>query len=246
MIPTLAVIPARWGSTRFPGKALAPIAGRPMVERVWSRVKLVQGIAAAVVATDDDRIAKACRERGIDFEMTATTHATGTDRLAEVASRRPAEVYVNVQGDEPLIDPASVDAVAACLQAARPRGIEVATGYIEGATPEQEASTSCVHLVPTLDGCVLTFSRLPVPLSFVEPARRNVHVGLFAMTGPALRRFAGWERGPVERAESIEMLRFLERGERIACVPVAPGSIGVDNPEDVGKVEAELRRRGLT
>lgn len=246
MIPTLAVIPARWASTRFPGKALASIAGRPMVERVWDRVKLAKGIAAAVVATDDERIAAACRARGIDFEMTATTHATGTDRLSEVATRRAAEIYVNVQGDEPLIDPAAIDAVVACLQAARPRGIEASTGYIAGATPEQDASTSCVHLVPTLDGCVLTFSRLPVPLSFVEPARRNVHVGLFAMTGPALRRFAGWERGPVERAESIELLRFLERGERIACVPIAPGSIGVDNPEDVPKVEAELRRRGLS
>lgn len=245
MISTLAVIPARWGSTRFPGKALASIAGRPMVERVWERVKQARTLAGVLVATDDERIAAVCRARGIDCEMTATTHATGTDRLSEVASRRAAEIYVNVQGDEPLIEPESIDAVVHCLQAARPRGIAVSTGYIAGASPEQEASTSCVHLVPTLDGCVLTFSRLPVPLSFVEPARRNVHVGLFAMTGPALERFAGWERGPVERAESIEMLRFLERGERIACVAIPPGSIGVDNPEDVPRVEAELRRRGL-
>jgi 3-deoxy-manno-octulosonate cytidylyltransferase (CMP-KDO synthetase) len=245
MLLTLAVIPARWASTRFPGKALASIAGKPMVERVWERVKLARHIAKAVVATDDERIADACRARGIDVEMTSTAHATGTDRLSEVASRRRAQIYVNVQGDEPIIDPRSIDSVVACLQTVRPRGIEVSTGYIAGATPEQETSTSCVHLVPTLDGCVMTFSRLPVPLSFVEPGRRNVHVGLFAMTGAALERFAAWERGPVERAESIEMLRFIEHGERIACVPVEPGSIGVDNPEDVAKVEAELTRRNL-
>lgn len=237
----LAVIPARWASSRFPGKPLAEIAGRAMIAHVWDRVAKAQAIHAAVVATDDARIADYCRDHGMDVVMTAPDHETGTDRLAEVARARSADIYVNVQGDEPLIDPAAIDAVAACLQAGLARGIDVSTGYIQGATPQQEQSPSVVHLVPTLDGCVLTFSRLAVPLAFREPFIRNVHVGLYAFTGAALARFAAWERGPVERAESIELMRFLEHGERIACVPVPPGSIGVDHLEDIAKVEALLK-----
>lgn len=216
-----------------------------MIAHVWDRVARALRVDAAVVATDDQRIVDYCRANGMDVVLTSPEHETGTDRLAEVARARAAEIYVNVQGDEPLIDPKAIDAVAACLLDALPRGIGVSTGYIEGASAEQEQSPSVVHLVPTLDGCVLTFSRLPVPLAFREPFVRNVHVGLYAFTGPALQRFANWRRGPVERAESIELMRFLEYGERIACVPVPPGSIGVDHPEDVAKVEHILRGNGV-
>lgn len=240
----LAVIPARYASTRFPGKPLAPIAGQPMIRRVWDRARLAKRVDGVVVATEDARIAGYCRDAGIDVEMTSPDHETGTDRLAEVALRRNADVYVNVQGDEPLINPASIDACVHCLAAALPRGIEVATAYVEGATQEQEASPSCVQLVPTLDGCVMAFSRLPIPAGFREPYRRSVHMGLYAFTRDALGRFAKWERGPVERAESIELLRFLEHGERIACCPVAADSIAVDHPEDVRLVERALRERG--
>ena len=243
-LPVLAVIPARYASTRFPGKPLAPIAGVPMVVRVWRRATQAESVDHAVVATDDARIAAICRETGIDCEMTSAAHATGTDRLAEVASRRTAGIYVNVQGDEPLIDPAAIDIVVSALDAARERGIEVSTGYLDDATPEQCADTSVVHLVPGLDGCVMTFSRLPVPLDFAEDAGRKIHVGMFAFTAAALARFQAWGRGPVERAESVELLRVIEHGERIACAPVPPGSIGVDRPEDVALVEAALARAG--
>ncbi len=243
-LSVLAVIPARYASTRFPGKPLAMIAGVPMVVRVWRRASAAGSVDRAVVATDDERIAALCREHGIDCEMTSPAHATGTDRLAEVASRRTAEIYVNVQGDEPLIDPAAIDIVVAALRAARGRGIEVSTGYLDGATPEQCADESVVHLEPGLDGCVMTFSRLPVPLDFAEDAARKIHVGMFAFTAAALARFRAWERGPVERAESVELLRVIEHGERIACAPVPPGSIGVDRPEDVALVEAALARAG--
>lgn len=238
----LAVIPARWASSRFPGKPLAMIDGKPMIEHVWARTLQARAVSRAVVATDDERILHVCRERGMAVEMTSPHHATGTDRIAEVAGRLHADYLVNVQGDEPLIDPASIDAVVmALLDAHKTRNIEVSTGYIEGATPEQEASPSCVHLVPTVDGCVLTFSRLPIPLSFREPFRRNVHVGLYAFTGAALSWFAATPQGPVERAESIELLRFIEHGRRIVCLPIPPGSIGVDHPEDVARVEALMR-----
>jgi 3-deoxy-manno-octulosonate cytidylyltransferase (CMP-KDO synthetase) len=242
-VRSLAVIPARWRSSRFPGKPLAAIAGVPMIRRVWERV-LDAGLDDVVVATDDERIARYCAGAGMACEMTSPDHATGTDRLAEIAARRAADVYVNVQGDEPLIDPEAIRAVATRLREALPFGVEVSTGYIEGASPEQESSTSVVHLVPTLDGCVLTFSRLPVPCAFRAPFRRTVHVGLYAFTGAALNRFAARLPGPVEQAESIELMRFLEYGERIACVPVPPGSIGVDLPEDVARVEAILARAG--
>lgn len=238
----LGVIPARYASTRFPGKPLVPIAGVPMILRVAAQARQAETLDDVVVATDDERIAAVCRDSGVDVAMTRSDHETGTDRLAELAGLRAADIYVNVQGDEPLIPPGSIDAVVRLLQGAIPRGIEVATGYLEGATAEQEASDAAVKLVPTLDGCVMTFSRLPVPLAFREAPQRNIHVGLFAFTGAALARFAAWERGPVERAESIELLRVLEHGERIACTPIPPGSVGVDHPEDVARVEAALAR----
>nr|CRH05840.1 3-deoxy-manno-octulosonate cytidylyltransferase [Candidatus Magnetococcus massalia] len=244
-VQCLAVIPARWASSRFPGKPVTLIAGKMMIERVWQRTCQASHVDAVVVATDDTRIAEACEARGIPWVMTASDHATGTDRLAEVAQKRTARFYLNVQGDEPLIDPQTIDAVAKRLINAAEQGIEVATAYMDGASEEQKTSPSTVHLVPTLDQCVLTFSRLPVPHPFQAPFDHKVHVGLYGYTKASLERFAQWSRGPVEQAESIEPLRFLERGERIACVPVPSRSIGVDHPEDVVKVEAMLRERGL-
>ncbi|MAF49580.1 MAG: 3-deoxy-manno-octulosonate cytidylyltransferase [Rhodospirillales bacterium] len=240
---TLAIIPARMASTRFPGKPLAEIAGKPMIAWVWERASKAASVDRVVVATEDQAIAEYCAGNGIEAVMTSSDHLTGTDRGAEVAAAIDADIYVNVQGDEPLIDPDSIDAVVACLQDNLGRGIEVSTGYIEGANDEQMMDPSVVHLVPTLDGCVMMLSRYPLPYAMAEEMRRTRHVGLYAFTGPALRRFAGWERGPVERAESGEMLRFLEHGERIACVAVAPGSIGVDTPEDAARV-ADILNKG--
>ncbi len=239
-IPVLAVIPARYASTRFPGKPLTPIAGVPMVVRVWRRAEKAERVDRAIVATDDERIAAVCRDHGIDFEMTANTHATGTDRLGEVASRRKAGIYVNVQGDEPLIDPASIDKVVRALERVRSDGIGVSTCYLEDSTPEQQRARSVVHLVPSLDGCVMAFTRLAVPVEHAASAPHPIHVGIFAFTAAALARFQAWERGPVERAESVELIRVLEHGERIACIPVPPGSIGVDVLEDIARVEAAL------
>ena len=237
----LAVVPARWNSQRFPGKPVAMIAGKPMIAHVWERVMAAKSVQRAVVATDDERVVKVCEKYAMACEMTSRDHATGTDRLTEVASRHAADIYINVQGDEPLIQPSAIDAVVSCLQRKMSDGIGVSTGYIEGATPEQQASDSVVHLVPTMDGCVLSFSRYPIPKLFRSPFRHNVHVGLYAFTGKALQQFKTWQQGPVEQAESIELMRFLEYGERIACTPVASGSIGVDHPEDIATVERYLR-----
>jgi 3-deoxy-manno-octulosonate cytidylyltransferase (CMP-KDO synthetase) len=240
---TLAVIPARWKSTRFPGKPLADIAGRPMIAWVWDQAKKAKAIDQVVLATDDDRIVDYCRANAIDFIMTADSHPTGSDRIAEVAQKIEADIYINVQGDEPLIDPAAIDRIAVHLKDVRKRGIEVVTGYLEKASDDQLDNSSVCHLVPTLDGCVMTISRFPVPFPMAEAMQRTVAVGLYGFTRAALARYAKWERGPVERAESIELLRFLEHGERIACTPIPPGSIGVDRPEDAERVAAIIRAR---
>ena len=239
----LAVIPARWASTRFPGKALKEIAGKAMIHWVWDQTIKAKSVTDTIIATDDERIAEYCRANELEVVMTADTHPTGSDRLAEVAQKIEADVYVNVQGDEPLIEPETIDAVTECLLKVLDQGIELSTGYIEKATDAQLDDPSVVHLVPTLDGCVLTFSRLPLPYPMEETMQRTVHVGLYAFTRKALLLFAELERGPVERAESIEVMRYLEHGHRIACVPVAPGSIGVDTPEDLAEVEAILEAK---
>ncbi len=236
----LSVIPARWQSSRFPGKPLVPIAGVPMIVRVWRRAAQAPSVDAAVVATDDERIAAVCREHGIDVEMTSAGHATGSDRLAEVAARRAADVYVNVQGDEPLIDPGTIDAVVTRLREAREQGTGVATAYRVGATAEQQRSASTVHLLPGLDGHVIVFSRHPVPYCAGADYPHTVHVGLYAYAREALAWFAATAPGPVERAESVEPLRFLEHGRRVACVRVDSVSLGVDEPADVARVEALL------
>ena len=160
-----------------------------------------------------------------------------------MARENPADIYVNIQGDEPVIDPVSIERVCTCLKDNMGRGIGVATGYLEGASEKDAGNPSVVHLVPTLDGCVLTFSRAPAPYAFRDTPTRTTHVGLYAFTGEALEKFASRQRGPIERAEDIELMRFLEYGDRIAAVPLPEGSIGVDHPEDIARVEAILASR---
>lgn len=237
-----AIIPARWASSRFPGKALVEIAGLPMIVRVWQRTCAARRIDSVLVATDDARIAEVCDQYGIEFAMTSTRHPTGTDRLAEVAREHPADVFVNVQGDEPVIDPSTIDAVVECLLDAHESGVEVATAYLRGATEAQRQSASTVHLLPGQNQCVMAFSRLPIPYCMKADYVHTVHVGLYAYYRKALQWFAATPAGPVELAESIEALRFLEHGKRIACVQVEGESIGVDEPEDVERVEAVLAR----
>lgn len=235
---SLVVIPVRWASTRFPGKPLAMIAGEAMVSRVWRQAKKSKLAARVLIATDDERIKKFCEQHDMDVIMTSDQHATGTDRIFEVSQHVAADIYINVQGDEPLMDPSTIDAVINCLQKARKKNVEVATAYLANATKEQINSLSCVHLLPSQVGTVISFSRLPIPCAFQHSYEHTVHLGIYAYTAAALKRFMHYPRGPVEMAESIEPLRFLEQGEKIACVEVASASIGVDHPEDIVRVEA--------
>jgi 3-deoxy-manno-octulosonate cytidylyltransferase (CMP-KDO synthetase) len=231
----VAIIPARFQSTRLPGKALADIQGRPMVEHVWRAAAQASSVEAVLVATDDRRVARAVDAFGGTAVMTSAAHRTGTDRLAEVATALDADVIVNVQGDEPLLLPGQVDAA---VQTVVDRPDEV-MGTLRRAIdePADLASPAVVKLVVDATGHALYFSRAPIP--YVRGAERPVmwkHLGLYAYRRAFLLALAGLPPTPLERAESLEQLRVLEHGFRIATAETTHDTIGVDTPEDLARV----------
>ena len=237
----LAVLPARFGSTRFPGKPLTPIAGKPMIQHVWERTRFAKRIDAVVIATDDERIQRACEAFGADVEMTATTHPTGTDRLAEVAARHDHEVIVNVQGDEPLIEGFVIDAaIEALLRDDR----AVMSTVVHRANPEAFEDPNRVKVVVDSAGFALYFSRAAIPFRREDTGIAPLqHVGLYAYRRDFLLEFVKLERSPAERSEELEQLRALENGHRIRVAEIEGWtSIPVDVPEDVPIVEAALSR----
>jgi len=249
-----AVIPARYASSRLPGKPLADVDGRPMIQHVHARVA-ASGAAEVIVATDDSRIEAACRTFGATVEMTATTHASGTDRLAEVARRRgwpDTDVIVNVQGDEPLLPPALVDQVAVLL--AGDADADIATLGTPIDSLEEFLDPAVVKVVRRADGRALYFSRAPIPwhrdgavggvATQTDFAGAWRHLGLYAYRVGALRRLAAAAPAPLELAEKLEQLRALHLGMAIAVGEAAerPGP-GVDTPEDLARVRVLLGGR---
>jgi 3-deoxy-manno-octulosonate cytidylyltransferase (CMP-KDO synthetase) len=240
----VGVIPARWQATRFPGKPLAPIAGVPMVRRVWEGARGAKSLARVIVATEDARVADACRGFGADVALTRPDHETGTDRLAEVAEGLAADVIVNVQGDEPLIEGWVIDAAVDALRA--DAGVPMST-VVHPAEPEGLDDPNRVKVVLDQGGLALYFSRSRIP-ALRDPGaapRYWQHVGLYAYRRAFLLDFVKLERSPLERAEQLEQLRALENGHRIRCAKVE-GWLGipVDVPADVARVEARLRELG--
>lgn len=237
----VGVIPARYEASRFPGKALAPIAGLPMIRRVWEGARRAKQLRDTIVATDDERIASACRDFGAPVVMTRADHRTGTDRLAEVAAGLSDDVIVNVQGDEPLIEGWVIDAaVAALLESPE---VPMST-VVHAADARDVGDPNRVKVVLDRQSNALYFSRHAIP------ARRDrdtavqfwQHVGLYAYRRDFLLRFVELEPTPAERAEQLEQLRVLENGCRIRCAIVEGWrSVPVDVPEDVAAVEAVLR-----
>jgi len=247
-----AVIPARFASTRLPGKPLADLGGKPMVRHVHERV-VESGAAEVIVATDDARVAAACAEFGAEVQMTSAEHPSGTDRLAEVAARRgwrDADVVVNVQGDEPLLPPVLVQQVAALLRA--DPGADIATLGTPIASLEEFLDPAVVKVVRRADGRALYFSRAPIPWhregapagygSQREFAGAWRHLGLYAYRVGALKRLAAAAPAPLELAEKLEQLRALYLGMAIAVGEAVerPGP-GVDTPEDLERLRAMLR-----
>jgi 3-deoxy-manno-octulosonate cytidylyltransferase (CMP-KDO synthetase) len=237
----VGVIPARWASSRLPGKSLIPICGKPLVQRVWERASRAKRLSSLVVATDDERIAAAVRGFGGRPVMTRADHPTGTDRVAEAVQGTDAEVVINIQGDEPLIDPDLIDSLADSFSGP---GWEMATAACPIADPRDEASPNIVKVVWDARGGALYFSRLPIP--FVRDAGDRVtrwrHIGIYAYRVDFLRRLLATPPCELEQVEKLEQLRALHIGGRIRVIQTAEMGIGVDTPGDVAAAEAAVRR----
>lgn len=240
----LGIIPARYASTRFPGKPLHPIAGKPLIQHVVQQCQQARALSEVIVATDDDRIATVARQF-CRVEMTRADHPSGSDRIAEVAARCACDAVVNIQGDEPLMDPAVVDAVAQALQ-----HCEMSTA----ATPIQAVAeydnANVVKVVVNTAGRALYFSRRTIPY-LREAASRSAreqlaafpflkHLGIYGFRRETLLRLVQFPVSALENAEKLEQLRALDHGIPIAVVTVNYDSVGVDVPEDVARVEALL------
>ncbi|MCC6128559.1 MAG: 3-deoxy-manno-octulosonate cytidylyltransferase [Acidobacteria bacterium] len=241
MRTAVAVIPARFGAQRFPGKPLHPIAGVPMVVRVWERALQARVLSSVLVATDDERIVRAIEGAGGHAVLTPSELPSGTDRVFAAVEGLPvpAEVVLNVQGDEPLIDPGVIEAIATFL--IENPGIEMATAAIR-MRPEDADNPNVVKVVSGNDGCALYFSRSVIPY------RRNPvpelpafkHLGIYGYQREALARLTSLPPHALERAESLEQLRALAAGMKIKVLESERDSIGVDSPEDARRVEALL------
>jgi 3-deoxy-D-manno-octulosonate cytidylyltransferase len=234
----IAVIPARYASVRFPGKPLAPLAGRPMVLHVLEAVRAARRVDRVLVATDDVRIAECVRSAGGEAVLTAADAASGTDRVAEVARRFPADAYVNVQGDEPLMPAENVDRAVETLDSGPRRTLATLATPI-GADAAGDPNT--VKVAVAADGRALYFSRSPIPF-FRQgiPAYRK-HLGIYAYRAETLADVAALPPSALERAESLEQLRWLEAGHEIWVGEAAGDSIGVDTPADLAEAEGRLK-----
>lgn len=245
-----AIIPARFSSTRFPGKPLAPIFGKSMIRHVYERVQRAKYVDEVLVATDDHRIINEVESFGGKARMTSSDHQSGTDRIAEVAMDCDSQIVVNVQGDEPLVLPEVIDmAIEPLLKDPR---IPMTT--LKTAISEKELRDSnVVKVVTDLSGFALYFSRLPIP--FLRDRQKDIdaidgiseqssaykHIGLYVYRRELLVRFSRMEPSPLEKSEKLEQLRILENGYRIKVVPTVHDSIGVDTPEDILRVEKAIK-----
>jgi 3-deoxy-manno-octulosonate cytidylyltransferase (CMP-KDO synthetase) len=240
----VVVIPARYGATRLPGKPLVLLAGKTMIERVYERAKLSERATRVIVATEDDRILKAVEAFGGEARMTRPDHRTGTERVAEVAAHEEGDVFVNVQGDEPLLDPVAIDtAVAALLEEP---AAQIATVATPVKTPGDIMDPNVVKTVLDFDNNALYFSRAPIP--WVRDAANKVHVrplkhlGLYVFQRDALLEYPTLPQGELEKIEQLEQLRWMENGWKIRVAEVEHDAVSVDVPEDVERVEKLLQK----
>lgn len=236
------ILPARWGSTRFPGKPLHQIAGKPLIQHVWERCKKCRRLDQLLIATDDPRIQSAATAFGASVAMTSPQHPTGTDRIAEALEALPETTHIiNIQGDEPLIDPALIDQLAATMAAEPSLDMATAANPLDPADPAI-ADPNVVKVVLALDGRALYFSRSPLPY-FRNPAGQLPvlrHKGIYAYRRSFLERFVTWPPSPLEQAESLEQLRALENGASIKVIITNDTSPGVDTPAQALEIERLL------
>jgi len=236
------IIPARWGSTRFQGKPLYLIAGKPLLRRVWERCQRAKKLDSVIIATDDMRIADAAFHWGAEIALTSPRHQSGTDRIAEVARKAKRFTFIiNIQGDEPLVDPRLIDRLVEKLE--RNPKIDIVTVAHPFDDPAEASSPHQVKVVVDLAGRALYFSRAAIPfprdLSRIKYLR---HQGIYGFRREMLLQFVKWKPTPLERAESLEQLRALENGVSVHVLVTKHGSPGVDTPEDAVELEQKLAR----
>jgi len=238
----VGIIPARWSSTRFPGKPLYMIAGKPLLRRVWERSSKAKNLESVIIATDDMRIAEAAFDWGAEIALTSPKHRSGTDRIAEVARHAKQFAFVvNIQGDEPLIDPRLVDELVRKLRS--DRSIDIVTAAHPFENPGEAFSPHQVKVVVDESGRALYFSRAAIPFprnpSGIKYFR---HQGIYGFRRGALLQFVQWKPAPLERAESLEQLRALENGVKVHVLITAKGSPGIDTLADAEALEQKLAR----
>jgi 3-deoxy-manno-octulosonate cytidylyltransferase (CMP-KDO synthetase) len=243
----IAVIPARYAATRLPGKPLVSLDGKPMIQRVWERAAQASRISRVIIATDDERILKAAAGFGAEAVMTRSEHRSGTERVAEVAAHIAGagnDVFVNVQGDEPLVEPEAIDTLVAAVES--DEGVSVATLMVPIAKPADIMDPNIVKVVLDFDDNALYFSCAPIPWvrdrESPVHAQHMKHLGLYAFRREALVDFATLPVGDLERIEQLEQLRWMENGYKIRVAETHHDSVSVDVAEDVARVEQLLRK----
>jgi len=236
--PVVAVIPARYASTRLPGKPLLAETGKTLIQHVYEQVRKVPGLDRIVVATDDDRILQAVKAFGGEAIMTSNRHPTGTDRIAEAVKNIDCAKVVNVQGDEPEIEPELIETLIGLLD----QDAEMATLAVPFQNPQDAVMSHRVKVVVDKHHNALYFSRSRIPYSNGTPSPALLHLGLYGYTKNFLQRYVTLDSTPLEQAEKLEQLRALENGVEIAVMRVLYDSVGVDVPEDVARVEKLLRQ----
>lgn len=238
MTSVIGIIPARLAATRLPNKPLLDIAGKPMIQWVWERASEARSLTDLLIATPDIEIAQAAESFGAKAMITSHEHRSGTDRLAEVARRTQGDLYVNIQGDEPLLNPTAVDAAVEPIL--KDPTLPMSSIYCL-AQPHEYDLPSAVKVVLDMQGNALYFSRsrIPHPRELTEQPLYK-HIGLYVFQRELLLQFANWHPTPLERTEGLEQLRVLEHGYKIRMAPVAESSIAVDTEEDLNRVRAIL------
>ena len=249
MNKAVGIIPARWASTRFPGKPLHLIGNKPLLRHVWERCRRAKKLDEVIVATDDMRIAEAAFDWGAEVAMTSPKHQSGTDRIAEVARKaRQFSLIINIQGDEPLLEPALLDRFVDELRSNRKIDIVTAAHPFESAA--EASSPHQVKVIVDLDGNALYFSRyaIPFPRNRAATIKYLRHQGIYGFRRKALLDFVRWKPTPLERAESLEQLRALENGVKVHVLVTKHGSPGVDTLADAKALEQKLARakRGVS
>lgn len=240
----IGIIPARLGSTRLSQKVLRPIGGKPMIYHVWQQVSKARLLSGLLVACDDESIAACVRGFGGKAVMTRVDHPNGSSRLAEAAAALDADVIVNIQGDEPLIDPGNIDAIVKAFQDTP--GEQVVTLAVRKSDRKEYENPNVVKAVVDASGYALYFSRSPVP--YFRDSAEGIfsylkHLGIYGYRRDFLLKFITWESGALEKIEKLEQLRILERGYRLKVIETSKDSIGVDTEEDIVRVEQEFKKQ---